>query len=399
MSKKIFWDFSLNIIASGIKTVGLQLVTYPILARMYTSDYYGVILTQMGICNTITVTFGNALNNVRLIQNERYKKCNQEGDFNLFVILACVLAALTSGVSSWLIAKDILIAVCLMFVNILGVIRTYYEVGPRLELKYTKVLRGNVLTALGYIVGTFLLKFGFSWPMAFLLGELLGSLYLLNASHLVHERLYRTTMFYQTGKAYLYLLLSTGIANITTYLDRFFLYPIMGSAAVSTYTVASIVGKCIGIIATPVAGVLLSYYAQSNYQMSSGKYYSQSIFMGGIALIFIIGIAPFSPFITKILYPTLFEGASRYIFWANTAAVIGTLGGMFSPAILKFVEPYWQIFITALYSVVYLVSAYILTTEFGLIGFCAAAIIANGSKCGLLLLLGKRIDNEREDIL
>ena len=52
------------------------------------------------------------------------------------------------------------------------------------------------------------------------------------------------------------------------YLDRLLLLPILGGSAVSVYTVASFAGKSLGVLMTPMAGVLLSYYAQKDYVMT-----------------------------------------------------------------------------------------------------------------------------------
>ena len=90
--KKIVADFGINIIASGILTIMLQIVIYPLLASRYSDLEYGTILTIMGIMNIIIVTLGNSLNNVRLIQNKEYLDKNVTGDFNLLVIFALISA-------------------------------------------------------------------------------------------------------------------------------------------------------------------------------------------------------------------------------------------------------------------------------------------------------------------
>ena len=72
---KIFNDCLINIMASLMVTVTLQLIVYPILADMFGGEKYGDILTVMAVFNILLSSIGNVLNNVRLISNQNYMAC------------------------------------------------------------------------------------------------------------------------------------------------------------------------------------------------------------------------------------------------------------------------------------------------------------------------------------
>ena len=72
--KKIVGDFSYNLMSSLLATGVLQIVVYPVLARLFNASAYGILLTVMGIVNTVSVSIGNTLNNTRLIQNTNYEE-------------------------------------------------------------------------------------------------------------------------------------------------------------------------------------------------------------------------------------------------------------------------------------------------------------------------------------
>ena len=394
MKKKPIIDFCLNIIASGLMTAGLQLIVYPVLAKSNSAVQYGTILTAMGICNTISATFGNSLNNAKLINHSTYLSSKTVGDFNLLFFFAAILCAIVSFLPVFIISGEILVAVLIAASNVFAVARLYYSVSFRIRLNYYKILECNTITTVGYIVGAFIAIKINLWPVAFLLGEILGGLYALCKSGLLEEPATKTTLYKKTRQDYFFLIISTFVVNVGVYLDRFLLFPVLGSESVSVYTTASILGKCIGIVMLPISSVLLSYYAQPGYKMTVKLFYKQASIFVLLAVVVIFALIPISPVFTKILYPTLFSQAKQFIFIANTAAVIGVLGNMLTPAILKFLHSSWQAIIALFYCTIYGVVGYYLARQSGLMGFCIAAIIANSIKCIILALLGLKIKND-----
>ncbi len=390
INKKIK-DIILNIFASGVMTAALQLIVYPLLGAHFSAADYGQILTVMGICNIFSSAFGNGLNNTRLVCNSEYSARSLVGDFNTLSLVSLLVAFLSSAVATFAITCSPLAAVLIGFSTLFAIVKAYYSVAFRLRLDYRRVLLCNLFCAIGYTAGALLVRVGAPWPTAFLLGELAGSVYALYFSRFLDEGFGKTGLFCTTLRTYLLLLAGILVGSIATYMDRLFLHPIMGSSAVSVYSVAAVVGKCVSIVMLPISGVLLSYFAQDSYVMTRAKFYRQSLVMIVLAALMTLALIPFSPFVTRFLYPTLFVQAQQYIVIANTAAVISVLSNMLAPAILKFVESYWQVVIAGVYCLVYFVLGLVFIRHGGLWGFCWSALLANCCRCVFYLLLGARI--------
>ena len=387
--KKIISDFLNNILATILVTLVLQVIVYPFFAATLSSVEYGRLLTIMGIANIFTVSLGGGLNNVRLIQRNLYDEIEEVGDFSLILVIFLVLGtALFGFIARFNFGiKGGALACILAYVS-MGIVINYLVVSFRIVVDYKANLIYNIFLGTGYLLGVLLVRKNGFWSLAFLLGEVIGFLYLLRATTLYKERIGRTKLFANTFKNYLVLISTNIVANIIIYLDRIFLYPILGGEQVTIYTVASFVGKSIGLVITPVASVLLSYYAQKSFVMTVKKYW----LINGITLLGggILGVMAivFGPIATKILYPTVYEEAREYLVIANVASLIGVLSNIISPSILKFANIYWQIVIQLLYAGCYVFLGYICMMYLGLWGFCIATLIVNLFRMFLLMVIG-----------
>ena len=87
MKKKIFFDMILNIVATSIPTVILQLLILPSLSNYMDGNAYGLMVTILAVLNVVPSTIGNVLNNVRLLHEESYKKDNEQGDFQILLTI------------------------------------------------------------------------------------------------------------------------------------------------------------------------------------------------------------------------------------------------------------------------------------------------------------------------
>ncbi|MCH5342430.1 MAG: hypothetical protein J1E64_00215 [Acetatifactor sp.] len=387
--KKIITDFGYNILATIAVTAALQLVVYPYLAVCFSGEIYGQLLTIMGVANVFISSLGGSLNNVRLLQKDSYNERNVTGDFSLLLIGFSAIGTLIFGmiisiqfrVLGWPLFI-LLLMVCI------GIIEGYWTVAYRIVINYKAYLIYNVLMSIGYLVGIFIAKQINIWSIPFILGEFFALLFLIKSTLIYKEPFKITPLFPKTLKIYVILIGTNLIVNAVNYLDRFFLYPILGGEQVSIYTVSSFVGKSIGLLVTPIAGVLLSYYAQSTFKMTVKRYWTINgitLVVGGVAGILAVIL---SPWVTGILYPTLIEDARQYLWLANIASLIGALANILAPSVLKFANIFWQIIIQLAYVVIYLGMGYLLLLNYGLLGFCVATLAVNLIRMLFLMLIG-----------
>ncbi len=386
MKKQVIKDFAYNIISSFLTIGILQLIVYPILAKVLGGDVNGQMLTLMGIINT-AASLGNALNNVRLIRNTDYADDGIEGDFNPINIAI----SLASGVAIFFIGRfafgtSILISVTMAVLAILTTARTYLIVIYRLNLNFKNNLICHVIMGGGYLLGIGLVFFVKVWPIAFICGELASIVWIAKTTCILREKNRLTKAFGTTMSKLGMLAAVTVIGNVMVYLDKLIIYPIFGGEAVSVYAAASFFGKALGLVMTPIAGVMLGYFASKNYVMTFKKFWQSNFIVLALTAVF-FGCSLFAaPIAIKLLYPQFYEEAMVYVFMANLAAMIGVMANMAQPAVLKFAPTYWQIVKEVVYSVFYLAVGFWLIPARGMMGFCIASVAAQLSR--LLILYG-----------
>ena len=77
VSKDVLYSFLAMFVSIGT----MQIVVYPYLAKIYSADEYGNILTILGLLTIVIHTFGNELTRTRLICNNLYKKPIKKNGF------------------------------------------------------------------------------------------------------------------------------------------------------------------------------------------------------------------------------------------------------------------------------------------------------------------------------
>lgn len=387
--KKISGDFILNFIASAVVTAVMQLLMYPLINRVVGNIIYGNFLTIIGIINTISAVVGTTLNNIRLIRETEYKEKRVNGDFNLLLIVMIIIAILISIPIFLMFDADIVEVILIEVLLAMMSIRGYWSVEYRLRLNYKNILFSNIVLSAGYLLGCWLLIIFNNWLVPFLAGEIAALLYLAITTSLRKESYNTTVLFKRIVRDAIFIGCSTLSANVLIYLDRLVLYPLLGGNAVTTYTVASVGGKFLGIVATPLAGVLLSYYSQPDFIMTRRKFWFISLITMGTGILGLGVIIPISPYLIKILYPLAYEDALPIVPLACIAGIMGLICNFIQPSILKIAPTKWQLIKEVVYGGVYIGAGYILLKQYGMIGFCVASVMALVMKMLILLLLGQ----------
>lgn len=236
----ILSDFFYNIISSLISTGVIQLVLYPTLANSLSTDEYGKFLTIISIINVITLSLGNNLATTRLIKNVDYQDKKIIGDFNFLLLLSVLVNYLILYIYNNIEFRLSFIEFnYVALASSLTIIRTYLSVAYRLRIDYKKNLILNVILAIGFILGSRLFANYNYWPVIYIISNVLAIIYIILTSNLFRESFKLTINFRNTLKSYLFLILSGFIGNLTTYLDKIIIYPVLGAASVSVFSVAS----------------------------------------------------------------------------------------------------------------------------------------------------------------
>ena len=386
--KRITGDFAINILASVIYTFARQIVVFPILAARLSDADYGTLLTVAGLANVCTALVGSSMNNIRLVQNSRYEEQGRHGDFLLLCGAGAGVSVLFSLVLWWLFGYSWLTALLLTAYILVSNLYQYATAFFRLDLNFRRIFLANVVVSLAYIAATPVFATGVLWPAVFLVGEGVGLLYTARVTPVFREPVVKTPLMGETGKKLLIFMASGLVGNLLMYADRMIIYPVLGAESVSYYSTASFFGKSAGIVMTPIAGVLLGYFAQKGFAASKKLFTLVNGASMACLLVFLGGCWLFAPWFTELLYPTLYQQSAPYIMLANIGAVIGIAANMAQPMILKCCSTKWLLVIQGLYTAAYLGSALAWLPAHGLLGFCWATIFANGVRLLALYALG-----------
>ena len=381
-------DFLVSILSSVVYTFARQIVVFPLLAYRLTEDTYGTLLTVIGLANVCTALLGSCLNNLRLIRDSLYQDRELAGDFNILSAAGCAVSLVFAAVL-WRMFRcsgttALLLALWLPVSNLYQYALVFF----RLKLDFRRTFLANVLVSLASAAGALAFATEELWPLVFLLGDAAGLVYTAIVTPFLREPFRHTPLLGESVRMLAAIMLSGLVGNLLLYADRMIIYPILGPESVSYYSTASFFGKSAGVVLTPIAGVLLSYFAQRDFRPSRRLFFQINGLSLGCLAVFFLFCWLLAPWFTRLLYPLLYDGAAPYILLANLGAILSIAGNMAQPMILRCCHPRWLLWVQLLYGGSYLLSAVALMPQWGLYGFCWASILSNGLRLLALYALG-----------
>lgn len=381
-------DFGLRISASVLTTFANQIVLLPMLASMFSSSEYGTLLTIVGVKNIISGTLGNSLYSTRLVVNEKYETEKKHGDFNRIIIISSFTSVLAMIITMIIMGSaDALTIGFLGLITAIYTFNAYASVWYTVKLEFKKGLFHSITVSVGTLIGVGLVYLTHFWPVAYLCSALAGTFFIFTQTGILSEGKGTTPLLNSTLSKWFILIATTLLTNLVTYLDRLILYPLIGSEAVAIYSTASYFGKAVSIIAMPIASVMLGYYAQKNFKMDLKRYWTINGACGLVLVAFALFSMVAGHWVTGLLFPSLVEDASPYIFIANMSAATAAIVQIVQAASLKYAKTYWQIVIQLVYLGVYFFFGVIWMKSAGLMGFCYASITAIAIRLAMLLIV------------
>lgn len=375
--KSVSSDILLNLLATFVSTGVMQLVLYPQLALHMSDDSYGEMLTAMGFVNILILSFGNSLCNARIVVNKEYQKAGIVGDFQIILLLSVIICIILVTASDFFFKWPLPIFIGIIFVAVLSVLKSYYFVTYRITLNYKQNLYANIVMAVVYVLGSFILIKFVSWPFLFAFPCLIGLFYVGLSSDILKEPFVKTDRYKATTKVVYMLVLSGIIGNITQYLDRFIVLPLLGGSSVSYYTVAAFFSKSLSMVLLPMTGVLLTYFASDQILINKRRFDLINFGLLIVSALFLIITVTLGGFVTKLLYPTLINSSSQYILLASIGVIIGIADSFNGIVVLAKAPSYWQVVLSSTKTLIYFVSCIILVKQMGLFGLCWGIILTN----------------------
>lgn len=386
--RKVVFDMALNIVATAIPTFVLQLLILPNLAKFMSDDNYGLLVTVLAFLNVMPSTMGNVLNNIRLLYNENYVETNNEGDFNILLAILEGVNFLSVTVFLFYYDSNLTLFTVLMtgITALLWLAREYFLVAFRLIINYRAILLCNVIMVGGYGIGYLLFLGTKVWQVIYISGLLCSLIYCFIRSRLWKEPFKITPLFKRTSSQGLLLLIAKILNRLLVYADKIIVFPVLGGALVSVYYAATVFGKVVSLMITPVNSVVLTYLAKAKKKTDSML---KSALLVGIAVCavgYIVCVLISRP-VLSILYPQYVDSAMNYIYLTTGTTVLYALISIVDPFIMKFFDMKWQIAINGGTVVVYLALGISFMIPWGLMGFCVGALLTNVLKLLFMIFI------------
>lgn len=388
INKKILSDIMLSIMSSIIPIFILQFFILPLVSMRLGDSDYGIVVTIISYINVLPSAMGNVLNNIRLIRNNEYIQKNIEGDFNVIFCATCLvnIVALLIFVNVYNFEISVSTWLLICFLSFLVSGYEYYNVVFRITLDYKSTFICNLSLSVGYCIGYVIFFFTNMWPSIYACGYLLALAYIFFKSNFWREKYCITEMFKGTLIESTTLFIAGLISRLINYADKLLIYPVLGGEEVAVYYAASIIGKMISMLISPISNVVLSYLAKM-------KRKKDNIFWMVLAVVGCIGVVGYficvflSKYILLIIYPQYMDRALNYIPITTATAVTTAIIGIMNPFVLKFVDMKWQIVINSMTLAAYVIMSLGLLNNIGMIGFCWGVFAANLLKLILVIMI------------
>ncbi len=210
-------------------------------------------------------------------------------------------------------------------------------------------------------------------------------LYIGSKSDLWKEPISLTPRFQHTTWQTTLLLISNVLNRVITYADKLLIYPILGGTMVAVYYAATVFGKVVSLVITPVNSVALTYLSKASKEKENML---RSALLLGLLICgvgYVVCIAISRP-VLEILYPQFVDQSMEYIYITTATTVVYALISIVNPFILKFFDMKWQIVINSGTAIVYVTFCLGFLNLWGLWGFCLGALVTNVLK--LFIMLG-----------
>lgn len=379
--RKIFTDSIISIVALVIMNLALQFVVYPFWKKSYGTDVYGGIVYVMSFVNIFGVAVGSAVNYARMVESG--KRDTKGSDYLSVVAVLGALGCIVTFCAAFLgkagmNAVEALLAGVLCFLTVL---RFYGDVEYRLRINYKGYFIYYLLVSIGYGLGLVLVMVTDIWPLALIPGEVLGLLYVKVRGNVLSDKLFDTGDFFRENLHTMTLLIATNlISNLIFNGDRLLLMNLVGASAVTTYYIASLVGKTMTLITTPLNSVIIGYLARfkGDYDRKLvGILFAMTF---GAIVVFSLLSVPGSYVIVYFLYREDLDLVKKYFLIAGAAQVIYFVSNVVTTVLLKLAKADYQLKINIGYGIVFLVLCIPAAYFYKVAGFCVAILVVNAAR-------------------
>ncbi|WP_026517081.1 lipopolysaccharide biosynthesis protein [Butyrivibrio sp. MC2021] len=383
-------DFIFSVFALLIYNGVLQLFIYPGLNDRMGAEAFGTVLYLISIISVMGAGFGTAASYSRMVAKKDRTQAN--GDYNLFLGVVSLISVIVTLVSLLLLKEfKVAVFVQVLILMIVTVFRYYADVEYRMNIRFADYFFFFLATSLGYCLGLLIYPYSGSWFSVLLMGEAFGIIYTVIRGKIFRPPFLKLSESYRENFTSAFIISASNlISALILNSDRIFLRLLVGAREVTVFYTASLIGKIIAMLTTPLNGIIISYF--TNYRFRITKKIFAAIGGGLIvvsaALAFICSGVSF--IFVKIMYPEVFEEARQYFFLANLGQILFFLSGSLMVVVLSFTKEKLQLFINIIYVISFAAVVIPLCYMFGLVGMAYGLVIVNLIRLIVTVIFGLR---------
>ena len=391
--KKIFniaSDLVFSIAGLMLMNGMLQLLINPMLKKWMGTEAFGDYQSVFAVVSIMGTTFGVAANYSRMVRARDKKDTN--GDYNIFLTIISVLCvAVAAGTLIVYGSFNITHFLLLTVLMIATVLRYYGDVNYRMKLNYKGFFVYYAVITAGYCIGLLLFKaISPIWMLTILAGEVAAVLFVLfNVNIFKGKNLFtRSENFGGTMKSVGVLSTTNLLSAVAQQSDKIILGLAMGGEAVTTFYVATLLGKVISLLTTPLNGVLIGYLTKYEGKFTKKMIAIFAAVLLGLGIIALLGCFIASEIFVKLFYPDVYNDAEQYFLLASAGQVFYFISNCLMTVILRVASEKYQMYINIIYIIIYTATVIPLTLSFGLWGMTIALLITNGAKFVITTAVG-----------
>ena len=391
--KKIFniaSDLVFSIAGLMLMNGMLQFLINPTLNNWMGEAAFGNYQSVFAVVSIMGTTFGVAANYSRMVRSRDKKDTN--GDYNVFLtVIAVLCVAVAAG--TLLVYKSFNAAhfILLSVLTVATVLRYYGDVNYRMKLNYKGFFVYYAIITAGYCLGLLLFKFVSPvWMITILAGEVAAVLFVFFNGDIFKGKklLTRSEHFGGTMKSVGVLSATNLLSAVAQQSDKIILGLAMGGEAVTTFYVATLLGKVISLLTTPLNGVLIGYLTKYEGKLTRKMIAVFALVLLGLGLIALLGCFIASEIFVKLFYPDVYADAEQYFFIASAGQVFYFISNCLMTVILRVASEKYQMYINMTYVAIYAATVIPLTMSFGIWGMAIALLITNGLKFAITSAVG-----------
>lgn len=353
-----------------------QFFVYPVWNNKMGSEMYGNVIFLISVMNILSVSVGVSCNYTRMTQSSKGETYSTDyiaimSAASLLAVPYALVVALASGIGMGV--ADIVMYVML---TILTMWRYYADVEFRLNVDYKGYFLYYLTISIGYLLGMLLFAVTGAWALALIPGELAGLVFVGVRGKILHKDIPLSIETVKpVVKPMLILFGSEVLSALIFNGDRVLLKLLLDGTAVACFYQASLIGKTMSLISTPLNSVIIGHLSRFKGKLSVKLVNVISAASAAAAVIMTAVCTVGSHIMISLLYPDNYDAVKDIFIISNLALILYFIANMINVVVLRFSKSAYSLTVNIIYAAAFCAFCIPLTVFKGFGGFCMGYLL------------------------